>query len=129
MARISLKEALERPSTVDREKLAATTEADIARYMREDGFDPDAEPSGPVLSIPTAGELRARLDLTQEAFAAFLRVPVGTVRNWEQGRTFPDPAARTLLALVAADPAHAARILGRPSARPPEDQSVARRRA
>lgn len=127
MARRSLNEIMASPPDIDRAKLDATTDEDIRRYKLEDGFDPDARPAGPVLAIPTAGELRARLDLTQEDFAAFLRVPVGTVRNWEQGRTPPDPAARTLLALVAADPAHAAQILGEPVTGTPEGRGRARR--
>jgi hypothetical protein len=32
------------------------------------------------------------------------RVPVATLRNWEQGRNAIDPAARSLLMLVARDP-------------------------
>lgn len=42
--------------------------------------------------------------MTQEAFAAALRLPVATVRNWEQGRFDPDPAARALMTIVAANP-------------------------
>ena len=127
MARRSLSDIMASAPDIDRAKLDATTEEDIRRYKVEDGYGPDYRPSGPVLAIPTAGELRAKLDLTQEDFAAFLRVPVGTVRNWEQGRKFPDPAARTLLALVAADPAHATRILGTPVPSSPEGRSRARR--
>jgi putative transcriptional regulator len=44
------------------------------------------------------------LNMTQEEFAAALRLPVATVRNWEQGRFDPDPAARSLIAIVAANP-------------------------
>lgn len=47
---------------------------------------------------------RQSLNMTQEAFAAALRLPVATVRNWEQGRFDPDPAARALMTIVAANP-------------------------
>jgi putative transcriptional regulator len=87
---------------------------------------PDASTNGYIL-VPAPADLRRSLDMTQEAFAAFLRVPIGTVRNWEQGRTPPDPAARALLALVAADPAHAIAVLGKPTSSPPEGRSRARR--
>jgi putative transcriptional regulator len=127
MARRSLSDIMASAPDIDRAKLDATTDEDIRRYKRADGFDPDARPAGLALAVPTAGELRARLDLSQEDFAAFLRVPVGTVRNWEQGRTLPDPAARTLIALVAADPEHATRILGKPVTGSPEGQRRARR--
>lgn len=129
MARRSLSEIMAAPSDIDRKTFDATTEEDIERYKAAEGYGPDYRPSGPVLIIPAAGELRARLDMTQEAFASFLRVPVGTVRNWEQGRTPPDPAARTLLALVAADPPHAVAVLGKPVAGTPEGRSRARRLA
>jgi hypothetical protein len=45
------------------------------------------------------------------ALARVLRIPVSTRRNREQGRKVPDPAARTVLALVAADTVHALALL------------------
>jgi putative transcriptional regulator len=48
--------------------------------------------------------IRRRLSLTREQFAAALRIPVETFRNWEQGRKPPDPAARSLLMIVARNP-------------------------
>lgn len=124
MAKRTLESILAAGPRVDRTRLAATTEDEIRRHAREDGDDPDAAQDGYVL-VPVVADLRLRLDMTQAAFAAFLRVPVGTVRNWEQGRTPPDPAARTLLALIAADPAHARRMLAHPSGpayAPPRDE-------
>ena len=44
--------------------------------------------------------LRGRLELPQPDFAALLDVPVSTLRNWEQRRTRPDPAAVTLIDLI-----------------------------
>jgi putative transcriptional regulator len=49
-------------------------------------------------------ELRERLGLTQEEFAAAFAVSVGTVRNWEQGRREPQGPARVLLAVIAREP-------------------------
>jgi len=48
---------------------------------------------------------------TQAQFASAYRLPVGTVRDWEQGRRAPDAPARALLAIIAADPALAERLL------------------
>ena len=86
---------------VDHSQLAATTEADVRRYMIEDGEDPEAEPAF-TRFVPPA-EIRARLDMTQVAFAEALAVPVKTLRNWEQ-RERLDPATKTLMRIVAADP-------------------------
>ena len=48
--------------------------------------------------------LRARLGISQEAFAGRYGLDVRTVRNWEQGRTTPEGPAATLLQLIDRDP-------------------------
>ena len=48
---------------------------------------------------------------SQKDFAAMIGVSLGTLRNWEQGRRYPEGAALTLLKIVAADPAYVAKIL------------------
>lgn len=48
--------------------------------------------------------VRARLGLTQDAFAIRFGFELDTVRNWEQGRNRPDAAARTLIALIDRHP-------------------------
>ena len=55
--------------------------------------------------------LRRRLGMTQDEFARALRIPLATLRNWEQGRVLPDPAARSLLTIVAKDPKAALKAL------------------
>ena len=49
--------------------------------------------------------VRVRLKLTQEAFSDLLGVPLGTLRNWEQGHRSPGGAARALLRIAAKHPA------------------------
>jgi putative transcriptional regulator len=49
-------------------------------------------------------KLRERLGLTQEAFAATFRIPVGTLRDWEQRRKNPDAPARAYLIVIARNP-------------------------
>ena len=48
--------------------------------------------------------LRERLGLTQEAFAATYRIPVGTLRDWEQRRKNPDAPARAYLTVIERNP-------------------------
>jgi putative transcriptional regulator len=57
--------------------------------------------------------LRRALGLTQEEFALRYRIPLGTLRDWEQGRTQPDQPARAYLAVIARDPEHVRRALER----------------
>jgi len=47
---------------------------------------------------------RMRLGLSQADLASLLRVPVASIRNWEQSRTKPEGLARTLIALLHHDP-------------------------
>ena len=59
---------------------------------------------GRVAAGPDVKAIRAKTKLSQAKFAERLRVPVGTVRDWEQHRRSPDAPARTLLGMVDADP-------------------------
>ena len=94
---------------INRAKIDATTEADIRRHMRADGQDgTDLADFAPVIP-PQA--LRKQLRMTQTEFARALRIPIATLRNWEQGRVLPDPAARSLLTIVARNPRAALRAL------------------
>jgi putative transcriptional regulator len=65
--------------------------------------------------IPNVKKLRERLGLTQEAFAATYRIPIGTLRDWEQGRKLPDAPARAYLTVIARNPETVADLL-RPAA-------------
>jgi putative transcriptional regulator len=93
---------------VNKAKIAATTEADIRRHMREDGQSDDLTEFAPVIPPRV---LRKKLHMTQSEFARALRIPLATLRNWEQGRVLPDPAARSLLTIVARNPRAALRAL------------------
>jgi putative transcriptional regulator len=48
--------------------------------------------------------VRRALGLTQEEFAARYGIPVGTLRDWEQGRTQPDRPARAYIKVIASNP-------------------------
>ncbi|QQS15059.1 MAG: helix-turn-helix domain-containing protein [Rhodospirillales bacterium] len=79
--------------------------------------DPDARPMtadefATARRVPRISTLRRALGLTQEEFAARYHIPVGTLRDWEQGRTEPDQPARAYLKVIAGDPEGVRRALG-----------------
>jgi putative transcriptional regulator len=61
--------------------------------------------------LPRVKTLRRALGLTQEEFAARYHIPLGTLRDWEQGRTEPDQPARAYLIVIARDPEGVRRAL------------------
>ncbi len=78
--------------------------------------DPDARPLtradlGRMKRTPRTKIIRRALELTQEEFAVRYRIPLGTLRDWEQGRTEPDQPARAYLSVIARDPAGVFRLL------------------
>ncbi len=48
--------------------------------------------------------IRRRLNLTQEQFSEQFHLPLGTIRDWEQGNKQPDSAARVLLRVIEHNP-------------------------
>lgn len=50
--------------------------------------------------------IRQSLELSQPEFARLVRVSVGTIRNWEQGRREPEGPAAVLLQALKNDPQH-----------------------
>jgi putative transcriptional regulator len=78
--------------------------------------DPDARPMTPeemakARRVPRVKTLRRALGLTQEEFAARYHIPLGTLRDWEQGRTEPDQPARAYLKVIASNPEWVSRAL------------------
>jgi putative transcriptional regulator len=71
--------------------------------------DPDARPMtdeewARAPRVPRASIVRRALKLSQEDFAAAFHIPIGTIRDWEQGRYKPDAAARGYLRVIAREP-------------------------
>jgi len=78
--------------------------------------DPDAQPLtesdfARMKQVPRIKILRRALRLTQEEFAARYHIPLGTLRDWEQGRCEPDQPARAYLTVIARDPEGVMRAL------------------
>jgi putative transcriptional regulator len=61
--------------------------------------------------VPRVKTLRRALGLTQEEFASRYHIPLGTSRDWEQGRSEPDQPTRAYLRAIAGDPAAVSRAL------------------
>lgn len=75
------------PTRTDWARLEAMTEEEIEANALA---DPDNPPSTPeelarMRVAPNPRRIRERLKLTQEQFAAQFEVPLGTLRDWEQG--------------------------------------------
>ena len=51
------------------------------------------------VKVPAAAEARARVGLSQQAFAILLAVSPRTLQDWEQGRREPTGAAKNCFAL------------------------------
>ena len=52
------------------------------------------------VEMPDVRAIRRSLRMSQHRFAAAFRIPLPTLKNWEQGRRHPDaPAAAYLLAI------------------------------
>ncbi|MGH7079568.1 MAG: helix-turn-helix domain-containing protein [Acetobacteraceae bacterium] len=55
--------------------------------------------------------IRAKLGLSQDAFAVRFGFSAAAVRDWEQGRRRPEAAARVLLRVIAREPEAVRRAL------------------
>jgi putative transcriptional regulator len=52
------------------------------------------------IELPDVKAIRRSLGMSQDQFAAVYRIPLATLKNWEQGRRQPDaPAAAYLRAI------------------------------
>jgi putative transcriptional regulator len=71
--------------------------------------DPDAQPLTSadfkrMKRTPQAKIIRRALGLTQEQFATRYHIPLGTLRDWEQGRATPDQPTQAYLTVIARSP-------------------------
>jgi putative transcriptional regulator len=87
-------------------RLRAMTDDDV---MAAAWAGPDTQPISKerlagVRRVAFAKFTRQRLAMSQSAFARAFRIPLGTLRDWEQHRREPDQAARAYLDVIAREP-------------------------
>ena len=78
--------------------------------------DPDAQPTPerdldalpPITGIQ---RLRRSLRLTQHQFADRYHIPIGMLRDWEQGRVTPDKTAQAYITVIPQEPVVVQRAL------------------
>jgi putative transcriptional regulator len=94
---------------------APMSEAEIEVAAAIDSENPPLTPErlAQLRPVPRVKTLRRALGLTQEEFAARYHIPLGTLRDWEQGRTQPDQPARAYLIVIARAPEKVAELLGK----------------
>ena len=96
------------PKLSDKEKrrLDSMTDAEITAAAESDPANPPLT-DDELLAIRTARlikRIRAAQDLSQREFSIRFGIPIGNVRDWEQGRSVPDKTARSYLSVIANAP-------------------------
>jgi putative transcriptional regulator len=93
-------------SRTDWARLDAMTEEEIEANALSDPDNPPIsdEELKRFRRVPNPQHIRAGLNLTQEEFSEQFQIPLGTLRDWEQGKKWPDSAARALLRVIEKEP-------------------------
>jgi putative transcriptional regulator len=97
----------------DWDRLEAMTEREaVGNALSDPDNQPlNAEQLASGKRMPRVKVIRRALQLTQEEFAARYQIPLGTLRDWEQGRSEPDQPAKAYLKVIAANPKETANAL------------------
>jgi len=93
-------------SKTDWRAFDALTDAEV---MAAALSDPDAQPLTEadmkrMKRTPQVKVIRRAFGMSQEEFAQCFKIPLGTLRDWEQGRVEPDQATRAYLKVIARNP-------------------------
>jgi len=57
-----------------------------------------------VVDLPDVRAIRQQLHISQQRFAETYRIPLPTLKNWEQGRRAPDAPAAAYLYAISRQP-------------------------
>jgi putative transcriptional regulator len=87
-------------------RLAAMTEEEIIANALSDPDNPPLtdEDFKRMERVPNVRRIRDQLEMTQLEFSETFHIPLGTLRDWEQGPRIPDSAARAFLRAIEQDP-------------------------
>jgi putative transcriptional regulator len=100
-------------TTTSSKTLRAMTPAAVEAAARA-GRDAQPLPPGDLTRMkrtPQAKIIRRALALTPEEFAVRYHIPLGTLRDWEQGRAEPDRPTQAYLKIIARDLERVERLL------------------
>lgn len=108
-----MKQPIDKTDAMDWKKLASMSDEETEANAAS---DPDNRPLtatelASAKPMPRVKMIRRSLQLTQEEFSARYQIPLGTLRDWEQGRSEPDQPAKAYLKVIAANPAGTAEAL------------------
>lgn len=105
-----------RPLTdkTDWARVKSMTEKEIVAAAKSDADNPPLtnKELKKFKHVPNPREIRQRLHMTQEQFAIQFHVPLGTLRDWEQGAKRPDTAAQSYLRVIDKVPQAVMQALG-----------------
>lgn len=94
------------PHDAQWQRLSAMTddEAEANALADADNFPLSTEQLAAARRMPRVKIIRRALKLTQEEFCSRYQIPIGTLRDWEQGRSEPDQPTRAYLKVIAVNP-------------------------
>jgi len=76
-----------------------------------DDFDVTADMTRTAALVRDLRLLRKELKLSQAAFAQAYKIPVGTLRDWEQGRNVPTETSAAYLRVILDSPSRVAKVV------------------
>ena len=86
----------------DWDRVLAMTDEEAYRNALADADSPPLTPEqlARMRRAPNPRLIRQRLGMTQKEFARQFQIPVGTLRDWEQGIHLPDSTATAFLRVI-----------------------------
>jgi putative transcriptional regulator len=80
---------------------------DLVQGMKEAAEFAEGKKAGArvhVVEVPDVRAIRRQLHMSQQRFAETYRIPLPTLKNWEQGRRAPDAPAAAYLRAISREP-------------------------